>query len=81
MSQLDLATSSGVLAFLADTPFSSDIAIKLTGGYGNYVFRLHLKEPFEGRQTLVLKHGKPHLPGDESFKFSVERQVNDRPCQ
>lgn len=72
----DLATAADVLAYLEDTPFGSTRAIPLTGGMGNYVFRLHLKNSYEGRGTLVLKHGKPYLPGNQAFAFSLDRQVS-----
>ncbi|KAH8099285.1 kinase-like domain-containing protein [Cristinia sonorae] len=75
MSEVDLTLPEGVLTFLEGTPFSSDNVVKLTGGLGNYVFRLHLKTPYHEHTTLVLKHGKPHLPGDETFTFDLERQA------
>ncbi|THH33106.1 hypothetical protein EUX98_g1084 [Antrodiella citrinella] len=71
----DLSTAADVLAYLEDTPFTSTKAIPLAGGFGNYVFRLHLKVPYEGHETLVLKHGKPYLPGNQAFAFSLDRQT------
>ncbi|TCD68090.1 hypothetical protein EIP91_011543 [Steccherinum ochraceum] len=72
---MDLATPKGIVAFLESTDFASVVAIPITGGYGNYVFRVALKKPYQGRETLVVKHGKPYIPGNENFKFAVERQA------
>ncbi|THH05169.1 hypothetical protein EW145_g4991 [Phellinidium pouzarii] len=73
--ELELSDPNDVLTYLADTPFASTRAESLTGGNANFVFRLHLAVPFEGRdQTLVLKHAKPWIPMDKTIKFAVERQ-------
>ncbi|VDB84176.1 unnamed protein product [Peniophora sp. CBMAI 1063] len=71
---LDLSVASDLLRYLADTPFAAESATSLTGGMGNYVFRIRLRTPYEGRHTLVAKHAKPYLPGNKSFEFSTSRQ-------
>ena len=78
-SDLDLTNQEDVLRYLADTPFASTKVEALSGGNANYIFRLHLKTPFEGRETLVMKHGKGSLKIDSSFALGIERQVNISP--
>ncbi|KAI0931259.1 hypothetical protein AcW1_001289 [Taiwanofungus camphoratus] len=75
MSKLDLATAEDVLVYVAETQFASKEATPLTGGFGNYAFRLHLHVPFQGHDTVVLKHAKPYIPGLREMEFAVERQV------
>ena len=75
--ELDLAEANNVLGYLDDGPFASSEVIPLPGGYGNYTYRLRLKEEYQGRKTLVLKHGKPHIRGATWIKFDLERQVRD----
>lgn len=67
-----LATVDGIRDYVADTPFSCSNVTALTGGYGNYTFRLHLANPYMGQKTLVLKHGKAWLPADK-----LDRQTYD----
>ena len=71
----DLATAAGVLVYLERTSFASSRVESLTGGFGNYTFRIYLREPYQGRTTLVVKHGKPYIPSMPSFAFSLDRQV------
>lgn len=75
MSQRDLATVEGVSAFLHDKHFDGHTITPLTGGFGNFVYRIHLREQYLGRKTVVLKHAKPYLPGARDFAFPLERQV------
>ncbi|EMD41880.1 hypothetical protein CERSUDRAFT_110439 [Gelatoporia subvermispora B] len=74
MAKLDLAQSEDVLTYLANTPFRSVTVTPLVGGMGNYTFRLRLHTPYEGQTSLVLKHGKPYIPGNEDFALALERQ-------
>lgn len=76
MPQRDLATTEGVTSFLQDTPFDSHTVTPLTGGFGNYVYRIHLRKDYHDRKTLVLKHAKPYIPGARDFAFPLERQVS-----
>jgi len=74
--QLKLNTEDGVLALFAGTQFASERAEKLSGGWSNYVFRLHLLAPFKGKSTVIVKYTPPYLAAfGEHVKFSVERQV------
>ncbi|KAI9456939.1 kinase-like domain-containing protein [Boletus coccyginus] len=74
---LKLTSVSAVEAFLAGTPFASRSIADLTGGYVNYVYRIHLLIPFDGSQTVVLKHAQPFwkIPIGQCGAWEVERQV------
>ena len=71
----DIATVAGVQAYIVDTPFDSTSIVPLSGGYGNYTFRLTLREPFRENDTVVLKHAKPYAAAFKDIPFSLERQV------
>ncbi|KAI9507816.1 kinase-like domain-containing protein [Russula earlei] len=73
-TQFDLTTPKGVLAYLAPTPFASSRAESLSGGLANFIFRLHLNTPYEGRPTLVLKHARPYAASSPDFPLPVSRQ-------
>lgn len=75
-SDLDLSKAADVKMYLASTPFAATSVLPLSGGYSNFVYRLVLQTPYEGRKTLVLKHGKDHLPGSNRTKlhFDLVRQ-------
>lgn len=75
MAQQDVGTVDGLLSYLQHTSFAADAATPLSGGYGNFVFRIKLKVPYNGHHTLIVKHAKPYLPGNEAFKLAVSRQV------
>ncbi|KLO10107.1 hypothetical protein SCHPADRAFT_892579 [Schizopora paradoxa] len=55
---LDLSKPANVVTFLADTPFACTQADVLTGGNANYLYRLHLVQPYDGCSTAVLKHSR-----------------------
>jgi len=74
---VDLTTVSAVAAFLDETPFASSSITELTGGSANYAYRLHLVTPFEGAQTLVLKHAQPHVKTFTALHFALIRQVRE----
>ncbi|TFY67310.1 hypothetical protein EVJ58_g1711 [Rhodofomes roseus] len=71
----DLATVEGVRAYISGTPFDSVDVSRLSGGLGNFTYRLSLRTPYNGHTTVILKHGKPYVPGMEDMAFSLERQV------
>ncbi|KAI9456934.1 kinase-like domain-containing protein [Boletus coccyginus] len=75
---LKLTSVSAVEAFLAGTPFASRSIADLTGGYVNYVYRIHLLIPFDGSQTVVLKHAQPFwkIQMSQYDAWEVERQVS-----
>ena len=75
-----LTSVSAVEAFLAGTPFASRSITDLTGGDINYVYRVNLLTPFDGSQTVVLKHAQPFwkVPTCQCDAWEVERQVRMR---
>lgn len=51
---------------------------RLTGGYSNFVYRAHLKEPLpSGRTTVVVKHAQSsvHVSGHKELALTTVRQV------
>lgn len=72
---MDLSDTSDLMIYLADTSFASHRVQPLPGGNANFVFRLHLRAPYEGHTTVVLKHAKPYAKFDKNFSFDVRRQV------
>jgi len=72
---VDLSTADGVLTYVAETQFDSHEASPVTGGSGNYTFRLYLRTPYKGHATIILKHAKPYVPGMKTLAFSLDRQV------
>jgi len=72
----DLSTVKGVQAYIIDTPFTSTEILPLSGGSANYVFRLTLEKPYEGRTTLILKHGKSYAKDRPEVALPVDRQVS-----
>jgi hypothetical protein len=44
--------------FLTGTPFAGQSVNELTGGYSNYVYRVHLIIPFHDQETVILKHAQ-----------------------
>ena len=76
----DIATVAGVQAYIIDTPFDSTNILPLSGGYGNYAYRLTLREPFRDHDTVVLKHAKPYAAAFKDMPFSLERQVTLCQC-
>lgn len=74
-SSFDLTTEAGVEAYLSDTPYACTRAEALSGGSGNFVFRLHLRQPHSGRGTLVLKHARPYVKVMTNIPLHIERQV------
>ncbi|GLB43504.1 putative phosphotransferase enzyme family protein [Lyophyllum shimeji] len=70
----DLTTVAGVHAYIATTPFASSAVTILSGGTGNFAYRIHLDVPFQGQETLVLKHAEPYVKNYRSMPFSLDRQ-------
>ncbi|KAF9453893.1 hypothetical protein P691DRAFT_812509 [Macrolepiota fuliginosa MF-IS2] len=69
----DLTTEAGVEAYLADTPFACTKAEALSGGFGNFTFRLRLRQPRDGHETLVLKHAAPYVKSLTDIPFDPIR--------
>jgi hypothetical protein len=74
---LDLSLIPDLHAYLENhQPFQCTTIQVLSGGSGNFAFRLHLKERFEGRPSLVLKHAKNYVASARDIPFGLERQVS-----
>jgi 5-methylthioribose kinase len=71
-----LTTIPDVENFLAGTPFASKSITDLTGGNANYAYRIHLVTPYEGEDTVVVKHAQPYVRTWTSLAFDVSRQVS-----
>ncbi|KAJ7155316.1 kinase-like domain-containing protein [Mycena filopes] len=73
----DLSTAPGVQAYLASTPFASSAVTPLTGGTGNFAFRLHLLTPYglDKVTTAVVKHARPYVAAAPGIKLAIERQA------
>lgn len=68
------ATAEFFSAYLANTRWAGDKLERLSGGYTNDVFRVHLHRPLDdGQKTVVIKHAKSFPVGD--LECSTERQV------
>src|SRR5216683_4164169 len=78
LDEIDLTTPEGVLAYLAPTPYASARAEPLSGGTANFIFRLHLITPYQGRPTLILKHARPYVASAPDFRIPVSRQGRKR---
>ncbi|KAF8079097.1 kinase-like domain-containing protein [Lyophyllum atratum] len=74
MTEADLTTVEAVGAYLADSPFASGTVTVLSGGTANFAYRIHLDTPFEGQETLVLKHAQPYVKNLASLQFWLDRQ-------
>ena len=62
--------------YLTGTLFAASDRIEtVSGGSANYVYRIWLDTPFEGRKTLILKHAKPYVREFKQIAFTDERQV------
>ena len=73
MTTLDLSDSKHVEQYLSATPWAAKSVVPLSGGYTNFTFRIELAEPFEGQETVVLKHSKPYVARE--WSLTTERQV------
>lgn len=69
-----------LLSDLAGTPFTCSSLSRLSAGTTNYVYRGILIQPHVIGSTLVktviVKHAKPHAPGNESFPLDISRGVS-----
>jgi len=78
LDEIDLTTPQGVVVYVAPTPFACAKAEPLSGGSANFIFRLHLITPYQGRSTLILKHATPYAARIPEFSIPVSRQVGQR---
>jgi len=75
MTCFDLTTEAGVEAYLRPTEYACTRVETLTGGTGNWAFRLWLCQAHQGQRTLVLKHGRSYIKDMADVLFDVKRQV------
>ncbi|KAG6870798.1 hypothetical protein C0993_004125, partial [Termitomyces sp. T159_Od127] len=47
----DLTTIDGIQAYLTGTIYASHTIVPLSGGSGNYTYRIHLIKPVDGQET------------------------------
>ena len=71
----DLSTVDGVLEYLTPTPFASNEVHPLSGGNTNFVYRIHLRIPYNGLSTMALKHTTSYVASAQEMHIAVERQV------
>src|ERR1700709_1488006 len=75
-----LTTIPAVAEYLAATPFQSRDIQKLTGGRMNHTYRIHLIVPFQGEETVIIKHAQQAVSGGwTSNPVDVIRQVRETP--
>ncbi|KAG0704414.1 kinase-like domain-containing protein [Suillus ampliporus] len=60
-NSVNLATVTDVRKYLSDTPFASHTISVLVGGFANFTYRIHLNDPFEGKETFVFKYAAPYI--------------------
>jgi 5-methylthioribose kinase len=78
MADVDLATIADVRRYLSNTPFASHTINALAGGFANFTYRIHLNDPFEGKETLVLKYAAPYVAASGgAMALPTERQKFD----
>jgi len=75
----DLSDALNVSTYLINTPFACKKAEPLSGGTANFVFRIHLNQPYEGQETVILKHSTTHAATNKNIPLALERQVSYLP--
>ncbi|KZP34384.1 hypothetical protein FIBSPDRAFT_923907 [Athelia psychrophila] len=72
--KLDLTTADGTRSYLEEH-FSLDVESieALSGGFINFVWRVKLGTPYEGQNSIVVKHAEPFTARDLSVNAAVER--------
>ena len=73
-----LTSVPAVEAYIANTRFAGRSVTYLTGGNINYLYRIHLLVPFEGKQTVILKHAQSVVKNWEGTVWDLKRQVRNR---
>lgn len=74
-------TPESVLAYLkslVDHRFIGTSCLRLSGGFGNFVWRIQLEAPYRGYSTVVLKHGKDHAAANKDIPFGLDRMQFER---
>lgn len=78
MTEHDLTTESGVLAYLQQGPYPTSIkASRLAGGSSGFVYRVTTKTLLEnGVASFILKHVQGYAARASAFKLDQNRLVN-----
>ena len=72
----DLAIITDVQKYLSNTPFVSHTISVLSGGSANFTYRIHLNNPFEGKETFIFKYAAPYVAASGgTMPLPTERQV------
>jgi hypothetical protein len=72
----DLKEAEGVKDYLEKTSFAAKDVARLSGGYGNYTYRVQLLDAIStGHSSVVLKHAEGLVPGT-NILLSVERTAS-----
>lgn len=74
-------TPESVLAYLKslhDPKFNGTSCLRLSGGFGNFVWRIQLEAPYRGHSTVVLKHAKDHAAANSNIPFGLDRMKFER---
>lgn len=77
--KLNLSTVDGIRSYLQkDLSLDVESVESLSGGRINFVWRAKLGTPYEGRNSIVVKHAEPFTAIDQSASVAVERLVSDK---
>lgn len=74
----DLTTKEGVQSYLTQhlsLNVDPDGLKRLGGGYCNFLWRVKLNTPYQGYESIILKHAQAYLSSDEAVDIGVERLV------
>ena len=80
----EAATTATVLDVLSTTPFACSCLTRMSAGTTNYTFRGILHQPLRkgerhaASETVIVKHAKPHVPGNKDFGLDLWRCVRDK---
>ena len=72
---LDLTSNDGVTKYLQSTSFAPKQIERLSGGSGNYTWRVELEKPHQGHHSVVFKHAEAHVAQMPTMPFSTDRFV------
>ena len=73
----DLTEPQDVHDYLLKTPFASTEVVPLSGGSANYVYRVYLKKPYDGRDSVVMKHARPYIKNLTTLALATYRQESN----
>lgn len=81
MTEQDLTTESGVLAYLQQGPYPTSIkASRLAGGSSAFVYRVETKTALEnGAVSFILKHVQGYAARAPALKLGQNRLVKLQP--